>query len=448
MKKGVLTTIILTIFMALILTSGVSAANKTVTPGKHSIQNAIITSSNGDILNLVPGTYYEHDILVNKNLTINGPKQMGHGLKATVNAQNLGRAFKTCMGVKLTLNYLQIQNGNAFKDKDSDYGGGIYSRGRLTLNNCNILDNKARTLGGGVYCRNGVLLVSCSGINHNIAKFGGGISVSNPLVLINSNVNKNTATIHGGGISTDAKATIRGSNINCNVALYQGGGIYTSNNLNIANTNLYFNTAKYSGGAIFSSKNPGLSITSCNLIQNSASNFGGAVYTGCMDKNRVDYAYMKFSRIFGNKAKIGKNICCMNGYFNASLNWWGSNNNPAHTVAGNVSINPRLILGINVNPNTILVGDDAKVTTDLRHDSNGCYHDPANGHVPNLMLSLFSTLGSIKNSIPMYRGSATAKLVGANVGSGYVFAVLDCETVRATVKISPLHKIIGFECEN
>lgn len=434
----------LTLFLVLILTGSVSATNKTVTPGKNSIQNAIISSSNGDTLNLAPGTYYEHDILVNKNLTINGPKPNGHGVEATINSQNIGRVFKTCAGVKLTLNYLKLQNGDAYKDKDCDYGGGIYSKGKLTLNNCNIMGNKAE-YGGGIYCEYGLLVVS-SNINHNLAVYGGGVNALNPLVLINSNINNNIARIYGGGINVESSATIKGSNINNNTALYQGGGVYTNSNLNIADTNLYFNTAKYSGGAIYSTDSPKLSIISCNLVRNSATNnFGGAVYAGCMYKSQIDYALMRFSRIFGNSANLGKNICCMNGYFNATLNWWGSNNNPSRTVAGNVSTNPRLMFTINMNSSTIVVGDNAKVTTDLRHDSNGCYHNPSNGHVPNMILNLFTTLGSINNSIPMYRGSATAKLMASNkCGSGYVFAVLDSETVRTTFKINPLHKIIGF----
>jgi len=53
---------------SVILSGAVSAANITVTPSS-GIQNAINTAHNGDTINLTAGTYKEHDIIVNKNLT-------------------------------------------------------------------------------------------------------------------------------------------------------------------------------------------------------------------------------------------------------------------------------------------------------------------------------------------------------------------------------------------
>lgn len=90
------------------------------------IQNAINQAHNGDTLNLSAGTYYEHDIAVNKNLTITGPQNTGTG-KAVIDAQKQGRVFNITNGANVILKYLTITNGNASKDTSNSYGGGIYN---------------------------------------------------------------------------------------------------------------------------------------------------------------------------------------------------------------------------------------------------------------------------------------------------------------------------------
>lgn len=60
---------ILVFFVMIFFCGVVSAAEWNVTPAM-GIQNAINNASDGDTLSLSAGTYYEHNITVNKSLTI------------------------------------------------------------------------------------------------------------------------------------------------------------------------------------------------------------------------------------------------------------------------------------------------------------------------------------------------------------------------------------------
>ena len=109
---------------SIILSGAVSATNIPVTNDTDAIKNAINTAQPGDTLNLTAGTYNEHDIQVNKNLTITGPTYTGTPT-AVVDAQNQGRVFYIPSEVTVTLQYLLIQNGNAATDTANPNGGGI-----------------------------------------------------------------------------------------------------------------------------------------------------------------------------------------------------------------------------------------------------------------------------------------------------------------------------------
>lgn len=135
----------------------------------NSLKNAITNANSGDTLNLSAGTYYVHDLMINKNLTIIGPTVTGATLpKAIIDGQNLGRIFTVNTGVKLTLNYLTLQNGNATKESADQNGGAIYNNGTLNINHCYIQKNTAYS-GGAFYNNNGTVNLNQCNINHNNA---------------------------------------------------------------------------------------------------------------------------------------------------------------------------------------------------------------------------------------------------------------------------------------
>jgi len=172
---------------SIILSGAVNAATVPVTPGSNAIKNAINTAHSGDTLNLSAGTYQEHDIQVNKNLTITGPTITGNNPPtAVIDGQNQGRVFNISSGVKVTLKYLLIKNGNATTDTAYPYllvGGGIANYGTLNVENCTITKNTA-TNGNGGGISNGDQVTLGVGGNYN----GGTLNVTD------SNIYNNTAS--------------------------------------------------------------------------------------------------------------------------------------------------------------------------------------------------------------------------------------------------------------
>ena len=69
------------------------------------------------LLELSAGTYNEHDITVDKNLTIKGPEIIGNGQPTTIiDAGQSGKVFNMPEGDTVTLQNLIIQNGNTTSD--------------------------------------------------------------------------------------------------------------------------------------------------------------------------------------------------------------------------------------------------------------------------------------------------------------------------------------------
>lgn len=151
----------------IIFSGVVNAQVISVTPSS-TIKSAINTAHSGDTLNLSGGTYNEHDIVVNKNLTIIGPKIRGNeSPKAVIDAQKLGKGFLIQRGVNLNLQYLTIQNANTTKSTSNPYGGGIFNSGTLNVKNCIIQKNTATLEGGGIYNNHGTLNIVNSILNQN-----------------------------------------------------------------------------------------------------------------------------------------------------------------------------------------------------------------------------------------------------------------------------------------
>jgi hypothetical protein len=185
------------------------SATNTNDCGPGSLRQAIADASNGDTINATSifGSIKlsSGELLVNKNVTINGPGAE----KLSVENTRLGRVFEIAAGEIVTFSGLAISSGQAIM------GGGIYNAGRLEVMSCSISGNEAgglreHGLGGGIYNGTGA-----------------------EITIINSTITGNNAgglfqeSGLGGGIYNDTSATL--AIINCIVSSNradQGGGIY------------------------------------------------------------------------------------------------------------------------------------------------------------------------------------------------------------------------------
>lgn len=441
--------ILIVLFFAVLMSGSVSAAtinvnNKTT----NSIKNAINTASDGDTLSLSAGTYREHDISINKNLTIIGPKPTsGNSPTAVIDAQNQGRVFNvSTREINVTLKYLSIKNG---KSTSGYGGGGIQNFGNLTVVGCDINNNingeiynvfysTMKVVDSDIHNNNnggidncGTLTLTDSNI-HNNSNSGICNDSTSILNVTGSNIHDNTAT-YGGGIYNAGYCTVTNSNIYNNKAS-NGGGFYNYKNLNVISSNIYSNTATSDGGGIYNYYDDFLGyggavdVTSSNLVSNTA-NRGGGLYNLCT-------SILSFCRITGNTATQGSDIHSYGAADAKWFNWWGSNADPSSRVWGDVTVSPWLVLKVTANSILIENSESSNISASLLYDSDGGYHDPTSGHVPDgIPVTFTTTLGLINGSLSTLNGVATATLNG-NSGTGLadISAKVDSETTQTTVK--------------
>ena len=210
--------------LALVGTSFAAIIN---VPGDYAtIQGAINASSNGDVIAIAAGTYYEHSLNPNgKAITIGSASG---NLDVTIDANGGGSVFviNSYEGSGTVIQDVVITGGSA------DSGGGIYcDNSNPTITNCTIEDNTASNRGGGISCwsQSSPTITNCT-IEDNMGYYGGGISCydnySNPTIS-NCTIEDNTG-YYGGGISCDyySTPTISNCTIEGNTAYYSAGGIY------------------------------------------------------------------------------------------------------------------------------------------------------------------------------------------------------------------------------
>ncbi len=241
----------------------VRATGPCVNPGGTSpcyatIKAAIAAALAGDTITVAAGTYYEHDIRVDKSLTI-----IGAGPGSTiVDGEGLNRVFNILIGNSVYIAGVTIRNGVL----GGGPGGGILNAGTLTLE-WSAISNNTATSGGGI-ANTGTLNLSISTVLSNTTTFQGGGGIQNGSsdarmtlynVLISNNRTLGASRI-GGGISmyNGSQATLRFVTLSSNGAgstafetTNSGGGIYadTSTALIIDQSAIISNTITGGSGA-------------------------------------------------------------------------------------------------------------------------------------------------------------------------------------------------------
>ncbi len=164
----------------------------------------------------------------------------------------------------------EITNNQSYTDRDSAYGGGIYSdeESNLELYNCsvtyNVADGYLYGNGGGISINKSDVKIFKSLVNNNICKspmgsaLGGGFyleSINNILIesciITQNNVESNVITLGGGIYSRNAKekilvsnTRIEGNQLNSN-SIISGTAIYSyGGNINLENCVINNNNCK------------------------------------------------------------------------------------------------------------------------------------------------------------------------------------------------------------
>jgi len=391
---------------------GLNATYNGTSGPKKTITNATgVVAANGTV-HIAQGTYNESGIKINTNMTIIGENQAN----TIINGTNKDTIFYILSGVNVTISNLTLTQG------ESPDGGAIYNEGNTTLTNCNFENNSDYGYGGAIDNYGAINITKCVFTN-------------------------NSAMVDGGAISNEngCSVNIEDSTFTGNTAMNNGGAIYNAGTLNVNNSTLTGNNAT-NGGAIINFGT--LTVTNSTLANNTAtkktapmSGMGGAIFN--FVHSDTNPRIVNFNRIVGNTAaSYGSAIYSFYGIVDATLNWWGSNENPSIYVStgttGIVNVTSWLVLNATVNPISVMDGGNSLVTVDLLYDNTGNYHDPINGHVPDgTPVTFTATNGDVNSTSTLINGQATALFTANRAGTASINTTIDSQTLTKQLTITP-----------
>lgn len=244
---------------------------------------AVNVSANGDTILLENTTFYEYNIVLNKDLNL-----VGYGPGQTIfDANTLGRHFSIPSNATVSLHNLRLTEGLA------SVGGSILNSGELSISSSNLDLNYADN-GGAIYNGDGATLTLSVDtlLDHNYALLNG------------------AATGNGGAIYNDIAAEVlllSNTQVVNNWADTLGGAIYNSaGTVNISESFLHNNVGTQNGGGIFNNGG-GLFITASTFDSNSTSGNGGAI------NNLEGIVTIDFQSTLLNNAAVGDGGAIHNG---------------------------------------------------------------------------------------------------------------------------------------
>lgn len=205
----------------------------------------------------------------------------------------LGGAIYNESGGEITLNNSTITENGEHSFGIVDSGGGIYQaeNASLTLINSSVINNTAEG-GGGIYNKGGTVVIEESTISgNNATDWYGGIFSEGSLTIRSSEISENTADGNGGGIYfgfSGGTLNIESSKINNNSA-ENGAGIFVyvhkqssaTSSLSVVDSHISGNQASNDGGGVYiglDSSGEIVSLENNHIVGNDAGNKGASLF--------------------------------------------------------------------------------------------------------------------------------------------------------------------------
>jgi len=247
----------------------------------RTLAGAVNAARSGDRLQ-VKGACFGTTI-IDRDLTIVGRKTAATG-DPTLDGDQSGHVLRIQRGMTVELVGLTIAHGNADGGAwPNQSGGGIFSKGRLTLRRVLVTENFARTSGGG-------------------------LRLEGPTTLIGTTVSYNGVTEDGDGcgIATSAPLTIRGGAVRGNVSTATncfGAGIaaWTGARVRLlGSVRVEENDAGIGDGAgVAVHAGASLAVRDTSVITgNVTTGTGGGIYVDCL--GTLTFEGTEASHVFGN----------------------------------------------------------------------------------------------------------------------------------------------------
>jgi hypothetical protein len=239
-----------------------------------SIQTAVDEARSNAVITLSPGTFSEANIVIQKNLTIQGSGARNTILQPAVEICAADMRIFKIVNASVHLADMTIQNGCApdtAGKPDRGQGGAIWSVGTLVLHRVIVQNSTATTLGEmagpGVGGRS--VPTTAGG-----AIFSVGSTEIDSSSIINNEVNAGDGLALGGGLYANGLVKITNSTFGGNSALganAMGGAIFNDGTLDLEYTTVVFNLATNTGGGI---GNAGTLSAASSLVISNTANFG------------------------------------------------------------------------------------------------------------------------------------------------------------------------------
>lgn len=233
------------------------AATLRVPTDYGTIQSAIDASSDGDRIEVDPGTYVEKLDFLGKAIEIASVA----GPAVTVidgNQQGSVVTFQGGEGLLTVIRGFTIRGGVGTVLENVRYGGGILCRTASPTILDNVIEQNTADYGGGITCwQSAAPLIDGNTITRNHAEVdGGGIHTntgSSPIIRLNT-ISENFSRWSGGGIAVyhDSAPLVTRNSISLNESYFGlGAGLYCLQNdlANVVDNDISLNRA-YRGGGI------------------------------------------------------------------------------------------------------------------------------------------------------------------------------------------------------
>ncbi|GGN35350.1 beta strand repeat-containing protein [Deinococcus daejeonensis] len=186
---------------------------------------------------------------------------------------------------------VQLVNGGSY----GSAGGGLFTRGTLSITGGTISDNTATFFGAGIAsyltCLNAdctsverpVLTMTGGNVSNNLQSnpdkkgSGGGIFTNGTASITGGTITDNRSEA-GGGIAVFHKLTLGGVTLTKNSSTQVGGAVYVGSDVLVNGATISENSAPY-GGGMYVGNNGMLTIQDGLFTKNAASKFGGAIHS-------------------------------------------------------------------------------------------------------------------------------------------------------------------------
>jgi parallel beta-helix repeat protein len=243
--------------LLLVLAGPVGAVTYYVNPG-DSIQSAINAASNGDEIEVAPGTYNEAINFLGKAVRLYSSGGPDVTTIDGSSASYITYHVVQCVSgedANTILEGFTITGGNANGTGSNALGGGMYNytNSNPTVNNCTFTGNEALGSGGGMFNE-----------------------MSASPTVTNCTFSGNSASSAGGGMY-GGRAVVNNCIFSGNSAS-GGGGMYCGQSTTVTNCTFSNNTATSGRGGGMEIRQSSPTVANCKFISNQSGGFGGGMY--------------------------------------------------------------------------------------------------------------------------------------------------------------------------